>query len=74
MVRCMEPMTVRVRSVTFDADVLTALVTATDRERFKGQPAARIHITLRLPVREGESPREARDRVRDETLRYLDIA
>ena len=72
--RPMESMTVRVRGITLDSGIVTALVTATSRERFKGQPVARIRINLTLPVRDGESPRGVRERVRGEALRFLDIA
>ena len=37
---------------------------ATSVERYKGQPVARLEITLRLPLREGEAPRDTRERVR----------
>jgi hypothetical protein len=70
----MEPMTVRVKEITLDAGVLTALVTATSRGRFRGQPVARITINLTLPALAGESPRDTRERVGDEALRWLDIA
>ena len=67
-------MTVRVQEITLDSGIVTALVTATSRERFQGRPVARIRIGLTLPVRDGESPRGVRERVRGETLRFLDIA
>ena len=70
----MEPMTVRVRRITFGAGTVTALVTATSRERCKGQPVARIQISLRLHVLDGECPRHTRERARDEALRFLDVA
>ena len=67
-------MTVRVREFTLESQLITALVTATSRERFQGQPVARIQISLRLPVLDGECPRHTRERVRDEALRFLDVA
>ena len=67
-------MTVRVREFSLDSQIITALVTATSRERCKGQPVASIQISLRLPVLDGERPRHTRERVRDEALRFLDVA
>jgi len=69
----MEAMTVRVREITVSAAAVTATVTATSRDRFAGQPVARIQIRLQLAANEGESPRDTRERVRDEALRFLDI-
>lgn len=70
----MEAMTVRVQAITVSAETVTALVTATSRERYVGHPLARIEISLRLPVVQAESPRDTRERVRDEALRFLDVA
>lgn len=70
----LEPMTVRVREITIESRGVTALVTATSRERFRGRPIARIEIALTLPAVPGENPRDTRERVRGEALRYLDIA
>jgi hypothetical protein len=70
----MEPMTVRVQAITVRADVVTAVVTSISRERCKGLPVVRIQISLRLPVPDGECPRHTRERVRDEALRFLDVA
>jgi hypothetical protein len=53
----MDPMIVRVKEISLDTGVLAALVTATSRQRFKGQPIARTQISLRLPAKVGESSR-----------------
>ena len=66
-------MTVRVRRIAADSGTVTALVTATSRERFRGRPIARIEIALALPAILDENPRDTRERVRDEALRFLDI-
>ena len=70
----MEAMTVRVQAITVGAETVTALVTATSRERYVGHPLARIEISLRLTVGQGESVRNVRERARDEVLRFLDVA
>ena len=66
-------MTVRVQAITLDSGVVKTSVMATSRERFRGQPVARIKISLLLPAWDGESPSDTRDRVRDEALRFLDV-
>ena len=70
----MEPMTIRVQAIAVDSGIVAALVTATSVERWRGQPVARIQISLRLPVRHGETHRDTRERVRGEALRFLDVA
>ena len=66
-------MTVGVRIIAPDSGNVTALVTATSRERFKCRPIARIETTRALPVLPGENPGDTRERVRDEALRFLDV-
>ena len=72
----MEAMNVRVRSITPSpkGHTLTALVTATSRERYRGRPVGRIEIILRLPAIKGEPAARMRERVRVEALAYLDPA
>ena len=70
----MEAMTIHVREVAIGAEIVTAVVTATSRARFRGRPLATIRVRLRLSAVDGESPRDRRERVREEALRSLDVA
>ena len=72
--RIMEAMTVRVREITVGATTVAAIVTATSRERFRGQPVAQLQIKLQLAAIAEESQRVTRERVRNEALRFLDVA
>jgi hypothetical protein len=44
------------------------------RERHGGKPRVVISLRLNLPLLRNESAQALRQRVRDEALRYLDIA
>jgi hypothetical protein len=72
----MEHLNVHVRRIIphTRAGRLSALVNAMSEERHREKPRAVISLRLNLPLLRNESAQALRQRVRDEALRYLDIA
>lgn len=56
------------------AGCVLASVEAASAERHRGKPRATISLRLNGPLVETESAQALRQRVREEALRYLDIA